>query len=330
MSTATHEVRARVLQVAAVYDNGFLNEVDAKYGLIRAPGKDPLASVALSARPHIRALLTNGSIAASAEEMQALPNLGLICCLGSGYERVDIEAARARGIHVTHSPGANASSVADMAVAMLLALERQMRALHVFVAEGRWQGHVGRPATVRGLTGLKVGIVGLGDIGLRIARRIEAFETEVRYHNRRPRADVAYLYEPALLGLARWADALIIAARADATNRNMINAEILTALGPQGHIVNISRGSIMDEPALIDALQTGGIAGAGLDVFAAEPHVPEALRKLPNVVLSPHRAPGTVEAFRAMHSMVRANLDAFFRDGSAINLVPELAARSHR
>ena len=107
----------------------------------------------------------------------------------------------------------------------------------------------------------------------------------------------------------------------------MIDAEVLAALGPEGHIVNISRGSIIDEPALIAALQTGGIAGAGLDVFAEEPHVPEALRKLPNVVLSPHRAPGTVEAVVAMHRMVRANFDAFFRSGSVINPVPELAAR---
>ena len=327
MPTGTHDVQARVLQIAAVYDRAFLNQVEAEYGLIRSQPTDPIASVTTSARQHIRVLLTNGSIDGTTELMRALPNLGLICCLGSGYEKIDIGIARERGIQVTHSPGANASSVADMAVTMLLASVRQLRTLHAFVAEGRWQGYAGRPAAVRGMTGLKVGIVGLGDIGLRIARRIEAFETEVAYHNRRPRSDVSYRYEPTLLGLASWADALFIAARADATNRKMIDAEVLAALGPEGHIVNISRGSIIDEPALIAALQTGGIAGAGLDVFAEEPHVPEALRKLPNVVLSPHRAPGTVEAVVAMHRMVRANLDAFFRSGSVINPVPELAAR---
>lgn len=327
MSTVTQDAQARVLQIAAAYDKDFLSELEAKYGLIRSQAKDTLVPVAPNARAHIRALLTTGTVGATAELMQALPNLGLICCLGSGYEKVDIDAARARGIQITHSLGANASSVADMAVAMLLASVRQMRALHAFVAEGRWQGQAGRPTLVRGMTGLKVGIVGLGDIGLRIARRIEAFETEVRYHNRRPRADVAYGYEPTMLGLAHWADALIIAARADASNRHIINAEVLAALGRQGHLVNISRGSIIDEPALIAALRSGGIAGAGLDVFADEPHVPEALRELPTVVLSPHRAPGTVEAVSAMHGMVRANLDAFFHNGSVINPVPEMAVR---
>lgn len=327
MHTGTRDVQARVLQIAAVYDKEFLNQVEADYGLIRSGPQDPLASVTASARQHIRVLLTNGSIGGTTDLIHALPNLGLICCLGSGYEKIDIGVARERGIQVTHSLGANASSVADMAVTLLLASVRQLRALHAFVAEGQWQGYAGRPAAVRGMTGLKVGIVGLGDIGLRIARRIEAFETEVAYHNRRPRSDVSYRYEPTLLGLATWADALFIAARADATNRKMIDAAVLAALGSEGHIVNISRGSIMDEPALIAALQTGGIAGAGLDVFAEEPHVPEALRTLPNVVLSPHRAPGTVEAVVAMHRMVRANLDAFFRGGSVINPIPELAAR---
>jgi glyoxylate reductase len=327
MPASPHDVQARVLQIAPPYDKDFLSEVEAKYGLIRAQAKDPLASVPTDARPHIRALLTNGSIGATDDVIRALPNLGLICCLGSGYEKVDVEAARARGIRVTHSLGANASSVADMAVTLLLASVRQLRALHAFVAEGRWQGYVGRPPAVRGLTGLKVGIIGLGDIGLRIARRIEGFETDIRYHNRRPRTDVPYRYEPTLLGLASWAEALVIAARADASNRNLINGEVLAALGPQGHIVNISRGSIVDEPALIAALRSGAIAGAGLDVFAAEPHVPEALRTLPNIVLSPHRAPGTLEAAAAMHNMVRANLEAFFRDGSVINSIPELAIR---
>ena len=128
---------------------------------------------------------------------------------------------------------------------------------------------------------------------------------------------------PSLLDLAHWADVLIIACRADATNRNLIDARILAALGPDGHVVNIARGSVIDEPALIAALETGVIAGAGLDVFADEPHMPDALRALPNVVLSPHRAGGTIEAFAAMHAMVRANLDAYFSDRPLPDLVPE-------
>ncbi len=316
---------AQVLQIAA-YGEPFLTQVDADYGLVRSVGKDPLTVLAPEQRGGIRALLTMGTVGATENLIQGLPNLGLICCFGSGYEKVDAAAAKACGITVTHSPGANSSSVADMAVTMLLASIRRTIALDQFVRSGAWTDlKVGRPPTVRGLTGMKVGIVGLGDIGLRIARRIAAFETEVGYHNRTRRTDVTYHYEPTLIGLAAWADALIIACRADASNRNMIDAHVLAALGAQGHIINISRGSVIDEPALIAALQSGTIAGAGLDVFAEEPQVPEALRVLPNVLLAPHRAGGTIEAFSAMHAQVRANLDAFFRDGSVVDPVPEMA-----
>lgn len=315
---------AKILQIAA-YGDAFLTKVDADYGLVRSVGQEPLTTLSDIMRAPIRVLLTMGTVGATETLMQGLPNLKLICCFGSGYEKVDVAAALRRGIAVTHSPGANASSVADMAVTMLLASIRRTIALDQFVRSGAWTDlKAGRPPTVRGLTGLKVGIVGLGDIGMRIAKRIAAFEAEVGYHNRSRRTDAPYHYEPTLLGLAQWADALIIACRADASNRDMINVDVLTALGADGHIVNISRGSVIDEPALIRALQTGGIAGAGLDVFAQEPHVPEALRTLPNVLLAPHRAGGTIEAFAAMHAQVRANLDAFMRDGSVVNPVPEM------
>lgn len=315
---------AVVLQIAA-YGEEFLARVDREYGLIRAVAKDPLALVPAEARLYIRALLTMGTVGATAELITALPNLGLICCFGSGYEKVDVAAARARGILVTHSPGANASSVADMAVTLLLASIRQVRPLHAFVADGQWQDlKAGRPPTVRGVTGRRIGIVGLGDIGCKIATRLAAFETQVRYHNRTPRAGVPFAHEATLLGLARWADALVIACRAEASNAKLIDAEVLAALGPDGHIVNISRGSVIDEQALIAALRDGTIAGAGLDVFANEPVVPETLRRLPNVVLSPHRAGGTIEAFAAMHAMVAANVDAYFRDRRVLDPVPQI------
>lgn len=314
---------ARVLQIAA-YGEPFLAGVEAAYGLVRAPGTNPTSALATTDRAQIRALLTMGTVGATAALMDALPGLGLICCFGSGYEKVDVAAATARGIRVTHSPGANASAVADMALTLLLASIRRTIALDTFVRSGAWTDlKAGRPPTVRGLTGRRIGIVGLGDIGLRIANRVAAFETEVRTHNRRPRTDIPYVQMPTLLDLAEWADVLIIACRADATNRNLIDARILAALGPDGHVVNIARGSVIDEPALIAALETGVIAGAGLDVFADEPHMPDALRALPNVVLSPHRAGGTIEAFAAMHAMVRVNLDAFFSDQRLPNLVPE-------
>lgn len=317
--------RPPLVMQTAPYGEEFLAGVERDYGLVRALGPQPLEKIATEQRPYIQVLLTMGTVGATHELMAALPALKLICCFGSGYERVDVAAAGRRGIVVTHSPGANASSVADMAVTMLLASIRQTLPLDRFVRSGAWTDlKAGRPATVRGLTGRRIGIVGLGDIGLRIARRIAAFETHVRYHNRTARPDVEFTYMPSLPELAAWADSLVVACRADASNRGMIDAAILAALGPEGHLVNISRGSVVDEPALISALKDGTIAGAALDVFAEEPRVPEELRSLPNVLLSPHRAGGTIEAFAAMHAMVRANLDAFFRDGGVVNAVPEM------
>ena len=315
---------AQVLQITG-YGEAFLAAVNAAYGVVRSNSKDTFNLVPAADRASIRVLLTMGTVGATGDLMAALPNLGLICCFGSGYEKIDLAAAQARGILVTHSPGANASSVADMAITLLLASIRQTIPLDAFVRSGAWTYiKAGRPATVRGITGRRIGIVGLGDIGLRIASRAIAFETEVRYHNRSPRTGVPYTREQTLLELARWADALIIACRADASNRNLIDAPILAALGAEGHVVNIARGSVIDEPALIQALETGIIAGAGLDVFAQEPHMPDALRRLRNVVLSPHRAGGTIEAFAAMHAMVRANLDAFFQDRPLVSPVPEM------
>jgi glyoxylate reductase len=308
------------------YGRDFEENVRARHGLVQALGKSPEAEISAGDAAGIRALLTMGTVGASAALIDALPSLGLICCYGSDYEKVDLAAARRRGIVVTHSPGANASSVADLAIALLLASIRRVVGSHAFVRDGKW-GHLkeGRPGEVHGLTGRRIGIVGLGDIGLRIARRIAAFETEVRYHNRRPRTDVPFAHEPSLLALALWADALVVAARADASNRGLIDARVLEALGERGHVVNISRGSIVDEPALIAALEKGTIAGAGLDVFAEEPHVPEALRALPNVVLSPHMAGRTHESAAAMQAMVMANLDAFLEGRPVLNPVPELA-----
>ena len=178
---------------------------------------------------------------------------------------------------------------------------------------------------VHGLTGRRVGIYGLGAIGGKIARRVVAFETEVAYHNRKPRSDVDYPYHATLPELAAWADVLIVAVRAGESNRHAVNAEVLAALGPQGHVVNIARGSVIDEAALIHALHAGTIAGAGLDVFEHEPAVPEEILALSNVALTPHIAGGTLEAQSAMQDMVVANLDAFFAGDPVVTPVPELA-----
>ena len=260
----------------------------------------------------VRAAVVYGTTDTSGAALAHLPALGVVCCIGSGYEGVDLDAARERGIGVTHSPGANASAVADLAVGLLLSSIRRLPQADAYVRSGEWGASGGRRMPhLQGLTGRKVGIYGLGSIGEKIARRLEAFETEVAYHNRRRRPDVHYAHHTTLLDLAHWADVLMVAVRAGPENRHAVDAKVLAALGPRGHVVNISRGSVIDEAALIRALADGGIAGAGLDVYEREPEVPAELRGLPNVALTPHLGGGTVEAQTAMHDCVLANLDAF-------------------
>jgi lactate dehydrogenase-like 2-hydroxyacid dehydrogenase len=258
-------------------------------------------------------LLTVGTIKTDRALIEALPSLGLIACYGTGFEGVDRDATRARGIALSHSPGANSSAVADHSIALMLAAAHRILENDRFVREGRWNVHpvVGLPL-VPGLTGRRLGIYGLGMIGRKIATRAAGFEMEVAYHNRARVGDAPYAYYDSLLELAHWADILVIAARAGASNRHAVNAGVLEALGRGGLIVNIARGLVIDEVALIAALQDGLIAAAALDVFEHEPLVPDALRALPNTVLSPHRGGATESAQVNMQAMVLANLHAFF------------------
>ena len=286
-----------------------------------------VATMSAADRAEIGVVITMGTIEITEATMACLPALRVISCLGSGYEGVDVVAARKRNIVVTHSPAMNASAVADLALGLMIASIRRMFDANAYLRRGDWTGdatHRLRP--VRGLTGRKVGIYGLGAIGERIASRVEACEMEVAYHNRRPRLDVHYAYHASLLSLAAWCDVLIIAVRADATNRHTVNAQVLAALGPRGHVVNIARGAVIDEAALIAALSDGTIEGAGLDVYEHEPDVPEALLALSNVALTPHIGGGSIEAQAAMKALVVANLDAFLAGEPVPTPVAESAA----
>ena len=270
-----------------------------------------------------RVLISMGTVPAPGSALAHLPALGHIACMGSGFEGVDLAAARARRIVVTHSPDANATAVADVAMGLLIASVRQMPQAEAFLRRGDWKGNFARRMPlVRGLTGRKVGVYGLGAIGQRIAQRAAAFDTEIGYHNRTRRGDVPYAYFASLAELAAWCDILVIAVRAGASNRHAVDAGVLAALGPEGHVINIARGSVIDEAALIHALREGIIAGAGLDVFEHEPSVPEALLALPNVALTPHIAGGTKDAQAAMQDMVVANIDAFLAGRPVRNPVP--------
>jgi glyoxylate reductase len=273
----------------------------------------------------IRALVTVGTLQTDAAVMDRLPNLGLICCYGSGYEGIDIDAALKRGITVTYSPAVNAAAVADLAMGLLLAANRHIVTADKFVRDGLWHGHPSaRMPIVRGLTGRKLGVFGLGAIGTKIAARAAAFEMEIAYHNRSRRPDVPYAFHDTLQALADWADILMIAVRADATNRHAVNANVMRALGSSGIIVNISRGSVIDEQAMIALLQAGALGSVGLDVYEHEPNVPEGLIALPHVVLAPHVGGGTGEALEAMQNLVVANIKAFFAGQSVITPIPEM------
>lgn len=263
-----------------------------------------------------RALITLGSLRTDAALMDALPALGLICCYGTGFEGVDREAAAARDITVTNAGDANATSVAEFAIGLMLAASRDILIGDRLVRAGGWTSlKLDRMPLVPGLAGRRLGIYGLGAIGLRIAQRAAAFDMEVGYHNRSPRPEIPYAFHASLMDLAHWADVLMVAVRAGADNRHAVNRGVLAALGRDGLLVNISRGIAVDEVALCEALETGAIAGAALDVYEQEPQVPDRLKALPNTVLTPHMAALSSAAQGAQQQILLGNLAAFFAGG---------------
>lgn len=260
--------------------------------------------------PEVRAVVANGESTITDAFLARLPALELVSVFGVGYDGVDAEAARRRGIAVTNTPDVLTDDVADMAMALLLAVARKLPQADRFVRDGQW-GKAGFPFT-RKVSGARLGIVGLGRIGQAIAQRARGFGMRIAYTARSPKADVGYPYYPTPRALAEAVDMLVVSTVGGAATRGLIDAATLEALGPKGILINIARGSVVDESALVDALMAGKIAGAGLDVFASEPHVPPALAGMDNVVLTPHMASGTLETRTAMADLVLDNLDAHF------------------
>lgn len=265
-------------------------------------------------------LAASASVGVDAALIAALPNLKVISSFGVGLDRIDVAAAQARGVAVGYTPDVLNDCVADTAFGLLLDAARGFSAADRFVRRGAWpQGPF--PLT-RKVSGAKLGIVGMGRIGRAIAQRSTGFQMAVRYHARRPVADVPWAHEPSLIELARWADFLVLITAGGAGTRHLVNAEVLDALGPRGFLVNVARGSVVDEAALVAALRERRIAGAGLDVFEHEPQVPAALMALDNVVLLPHVASGTEETRQAMADRVFDNLQAFFAGGTLVSAAP--------
>jgi len=273
----------------------------------------------------VQAIVSTGSVGISAAMMDALPRLSLFCCYGTGYERCDLAAARKRGIMITHGADANAPDVAELALGILLASTRRLVRADKMIRRGEWKQRIpNRFGAIAGMTGGKVGILGLGAIGLEFAKRIAGFGVEIGYCNRNKRSDVDFQYFPDVMKLATWCDYLIVCLRSDSSNKHIINADVLKALGPRGHVVNISRGWAVDEKALAHALRNNIIEGAALDVFDEEPYTGTELLELDNLVMTPHFGGGTQHAQRRMTDLVCRNLDNHFAGKPVVSPVPEL------
>jgi len=272
--------------------------------------------------PRIRAIVTFGAIPIDAVLMQRLPKLEIVANMGVGYDSVDAKWAGEHGIVVTNTPGVLDDEVADTTIALLLMTLRQLPQSERYLRAGKWLEKP-FPLTVSTLRNRTVGIVGMGRIGKAIAKRLEAFGRPIVYHTRRPVPDVSYHHYTDLLAMAKDVDTLIAIVPGGPETKNMIDAKVLEALGSDGVLINVARGSVVDEPALINALREKRILSAGLDVFADEPRVPQELIDMDHVVLLPHVASASVETRRAMGQLVVDNLKSWAARKGPITPVPE-------
>jgi lactate dehydrogenase-like 2-hydroxyacid dehydrogenase len=261
-------------------------------------------------RPNVRAIVHAGEVVLTREFLSGLPGLGLIACVSVGYDGIDVAWCRANGIEVTHARGLNAEDVADHAIGLLLSAWRNIPALDRIVREGRWvqEARIGSQPSLGGRT---LGVVGLGHIGAAVARRAEALRLNVQGWGPRPNDGAPWPRAESLLALAQASDILVVCARAEAANRGMISAEVIEAVGPQGMIVNVGRGSLIDEDALIAALKAGRLWRAALDVFQQEPTPAERWAEVPNAVLTTHTAGSSNEAVPLMVAQAIDNVQRF-------------------
>ncbi|MCI2809114.1 2-hydroxyacid dehydrogenase [Eoetvoesiella caeni] len=298
-------------------------QIAEQYQVLYAPNASSVEAQLAAAQPEVRAVLTNGPIGVQPQAIDAMPKLELICTLGVGYEKVAIEYARSRGIALANGAGTNSDCVADHAMAILLAAVRNVVQYDAAVRNGVWRDRIPWSPNV---SGRRLGLLGLGDIGMKIARRAQAFDIEVGYHSRSPRTDVAYGYYSSAQALAHWCDFLVVATPGGAQTRHMVDAAVLDALGPQGFVVNISRGSVVDTAALGQALLENRIAGAALDVYESEPNPPAELVGLPNVVLTPHIAGWSPEAVQNSVNQFLRNAEGHFAGRGPVSPIVGSAA----
>ncbi len=298
----------KLLQLCAVLPSTQA-KLDAGYDVHRWP--EPASREAWLAEhaAGVRAVVTGGHLGIDTDMAERLPDLQIVAINGVGFDRVDLDAMRARNIRVTNTPDVLTDDVADLAIALMLNAMRALPAAELHVRSGHWPK--AQPAIARRASGLRYGIVGLGRIGQAIATRLSGFGGSIAYTSQTKKT-VDYAYHPDARSLAAVSDVLFIATAASAATKGLIDQAVLEALGPTGVLVNIARGSIIDEPALVAALVDHRLGGAGLDVFVDEPHVPEALLSLPHVALAPHVGSATAETREAMGNLMLENLEAFF------------------
>ena len=271
--------------------------------------------------------VTYHTVAANKESLARFPKLEIVASFGVGYDHVDAAYARDHNIMVTNTPDVLTEEVADVAMGLLISTLREFVKADRYVRSGLWQTQ-NYPLSVGSLRDRKVGIVGMGRIGQAIARRIEASNVPVFYHSRKPASGVSYKHYPDLIEMAKAVDTLMVIVPGGASTNKMINAEVMKALGPRGVIINVARGSVIDEQALVAALKSGTILAAGLDVFEKEPNVPDELKSMQNVVLLPHIGSASVVTRNAMDQLVVDNLKAWFAGKPPLTPVPETPVKA--
>ncbi|ORW99173.1 hydroxyacid dehydrogenase [Mycobacterium triplex] len=309
-----------VLRVGDNFEPTFDNELAARYEIPALPGGPHRAEFLARHAERIRVVVTSGKPGVDAEIIAALPNLEAIVNNGAGVDMIDLKAARQRGIGVSNTPDVLSDTVADTALGLILMTLRHFGAADRYVRAGRW-AREGQFPYARDLSGLQVGILGLGRIGSAIATRLLGFDCAIAYHNRHRIDGSPYRYAESPLELAESVDVLVVATTGDEQARHLVDRSVLEALGPEGYLINIARGSVVDQDALVEMVAGGALGGAGLDVFADEPNVPAALLDLDNVVLFPHIGSATARTRRAMALLAIRNLDSYLNTGELVTPV---------
>lgn len=298
-------------------------QLSDKVKLVQSHLASSPADVEAEVAPDVCAVACGGGFPVDQDFLSRFPNLEIVANFGVGYDNVDAAACAAKGIMVTNTPDVLTEEVADTAIGLMIMTVREFGAAERYLRAGEWETQSPYPLTRGSLVGRTMGIVGLGRIGKAIARRAEACGLKIAYHGRTQQTGVAYPYYASVKGLAEAVDILMLVAPGGASTQHMVNADVLSALGAEGVLVNVGRGSLVDEEALIKALEAGTILSAGLDVFEEEPHVPEALRTMENVVLLPHVGSASVRTRDAMGQLVVDNLISWFDKGEAVTPVAE-------